>query len=100
MPAKPVQNFINRAGRRTSIRLEPEFRDAIKHISKREKISIPEIIRLIDDRRKAGQSLTRAVRLFAVAYIRILADISLAQNANAPAAELLSEWQTHLSVHP
>jgi predicted DNA-binding ribbon-helix-helix protein len=52
---------------RTSMRLEPEFWDALGDIARRESMSLDELCTHIDTRRGA-HSRTAAMRLFATAY--------------------------------
>ncbi|WP_281413182.1 ribbon-helix-helix domain-containing protein [Marivibrio halodurans] len=54
-------------GRRTSMKLEPAFWDALEAAAMREGRSINEICSMIDDR-AAGYGLTAAIRVFVLAY--------------------------------
>ncbi len=68
-----TSRLVNRnvvAGRgRTSMRLEPELWDALSEICKRERISVAEIIKRIEDRGHPG-GRTSAVRVYVVQYFR------------------------------
>jgi len=57
---------------RTSMRLEPEFWDALDEICRRENVSLGLLIRRIDQRRDRG-SRTSAVRVFVLLYFRTAA---------------------------
>lgn len=57
---------------RTSMRLEPEFWDALDEICRRENITPGVLIRLIEQRRDHG-SRTSAVRVFILLYFRAAA---------------------------
>lgn len=54
-------------GRRTSLRLEPDFWDAIELIAKTEKRPLSDIMEKLDVKRGAA-SLTGAIRIFCVNY--------------------------------
>jgi predicted DNA-binding ribbon-helix-helix protein len=62
-----VSGNVTIAGRRTSMRLEPEMWAALKAICARERLSIHAVCTLIDERRGEG-GLTSAVRTFMVKY--------------------------------
>lgn len=62
-----VSGNVTIAGRRTSMRLEPEMWAALKAICARERLSIHVVCTLIDERRGEG-GLTSAVRTFMVKY--------------------------------
>ena len=55
--------------RRTSLRLEPAMWDALAEICRREGMSPHELCHLIDRRRQAS-SLTAAIRVFIMAYVK------------------------------
>ncbi|MFC5358165.1 ribbon-helix-helix domain-containing protein [Azospirillum himalayense] len=57
-------------GRRSSARMEPEFREALKDICDREKKSLSELYSEIDGRKRPDQTLSSATRVFTVAYFR------------------------------
>ncbi|USO06388.1 MAG: ribbon-helix-helix domain-containing protein [Rhodospirillales bacterium] len=61
---------ITVAGRRTSVRLEPEMWMALKEISKREKCTMHDICSLINARKNQNTSLTAAIRVFLMLYFR------------------------------
>ena len=54
---------------RTSMRLEPEFWDALGEIARREDLSLDGLCTRVDSERGA-HSRTAAMRLFAVAYLK------------------------------
>ncbi|WP_343565415.1 ribbon-helix-helix domain-containing protein [Kiloniella sp. b19] len=60
------------SGRRTSVRLEPVMWDSLEEISRRERVSMPDIFTLIDQRR-GGSPFTGAIRLFVLTYFRVAA---------------------------
>lgn len=55
-------------GRRTSMRLEPEFWRALTLVSKREDLAEHQVIALVEKRRPCGVNLSSAVRAFLLAY--------------------------------
>ncbi|MFV3077809.1 ribbon-helix-helix domain-containing protein [Niveispirillum fermenti] len=59
-------------GRRTSLRLVPDFWNAIELIAETEKRPLSEILGLLDVKR-GNASLTAAVRIFALNYFRLQA---------------------------
>lgn len=65
-----VSRNITVAGRRTSVRLEPEMWVALREISKREECSIHDICSLISLRKNEKTSLTAAIRVFLMLYFR------------------------------
>ncbi len=74
--APDASTLINRnvtiGRRRTSLRLEPAMWDALEEICRREEMSQHEICATIDERRRAS-SLTAAIRVFIVNYVRAAA---------------------------
>lgn len=64
-----VNRNVNAARGRTSMRLEPEFWDALHEICRREQIDIGTIIRHIEAQGHAG-GRTSTVRVFIVRYFR------------------------------
>lgn len=60
-------------GKRTSIRLEKEMWMGLKDIAMREKCKIHDLCSQIADRKKAGTSLTAAIRVFVMAYFQAAA---------------------------
>lgn len=67
-----VARNVTVAGRRTSLRLEPELWRALEEICGMEQMSIHDICGLVDNRRN-GLSRTSAVRVFALLYFRTAA---------------------------
>ena len=76
MEVGPVGRFPPRSirlnGRITSMRLEPEFWDALADVAEREGITGDELVARINRERRPGDSLTPAVRLFLMRYYREL----------------------------
>ena len=68
MPALLTYNVYPQ-GRRTSVRLEAEFWEALGNICTREQCSFKELCTFIDEQRGAG-SFTSALRTFALDYYR------------------------------
>lgn len=66
---RPQVRNVKLAGRRTSLRLEPEFWDALDEIVVRERSSLNALCERIKGRRGAA-NLTAAVRLFVLRYYR------------------------------
>jgi predicted DNA-binding ribbon-helix-helix protein len=70
----PRSTLINRnimvAGRRTSVRLEPEMWTALLDIARRENQSIHALATQVAERKKPETSLTAAIRVFCLAYYR------------------------------
>lgn len=60
---------VNLSSGRTTMRLEPEFWDALNEICQRERMSLSELVRNID----GEGSRTSAVRVHALAYFRTAA---------------------------
>ncbi len=58
-------------GHRTSLRLEQVIWDAVDDISRREDLTVHQLLTLIDNRRQ-GNTRTSAVRSFVVGYLRAL----------------------------
>lgn len=56
--------------RRTSARLEPEIREALKDICEREGMAQAELCALIESRKRPDRTMSSALRTFAVAYFR------------------------------
>jgi predicted DNA-binding ribbon-helix-helix protein len=69
MGSSLVSRNIIVAGRRTSMRLEPEMWDALFEICRREGLSAHDICTAVEARRRAS-SLTAALRVFVVDYFR------------------------------
>jgi predicted DNA-binding ribbon-helix-helix protein len=55
-------------GHRTSISLEDEFWESLKHIAKLRECTLIEIIRQIDEKRSSG--LSSAIRIFVLKYYK------------------------------
>jgi predicted DNA-binding ribbon-helix-helix protein len=66
---RPQVRNIKLAGRRTSLRLEPEFWDALDEIVARERSTLSALCERIKGRRAAA-NLTAAVRLYVLRYFR------------------------------
>ena len=60
------------AGRRTSVRLEPLMWQALREIAEREQRSVNDLVTEIE-RRQLASSLTAAIRVFVVDYLRAAA---------------------------
>jgi len=73
MKSTLVSKNINIGSRRTSLRLEREFWDALDDICTREILTVHQLCTLIDERRH-GSSRTSAVRAFVITYFRAVAD--------------------------
>lgn len=68
-----VSRNITVAGRRTSVRLEPEMWTALREIARRENCKIHDICSLIQMRKNPDTSLTAAIRVFLMLYYRAAA---------------------------
>lgn len=68
-----VTRNITVAGRRTSVRLEPDMWDALCEVSQRESHSIHELCTLIQNMKVEDSSLTTAIRTFLINYYRAAA---------------------------
>ncbi len=66
-------------GRRTSVRLEPEMWDAVKSISRRERMTMHSLFSLISNRKRVETSMTAAIRVFVLSYYRALAEQTVPQ---------------------
>jgi predicted DNA-binding ribbon-helix-helix protein len=64
-----VNRNVSAARGRTSMRLEPEFWDALRDICQREQVDIGTLIRRIEAQNHAG-GRTSSVRVFIVRYFR------------------------------
>ena len=67
-----VSKNVNIGRRRTSLRLEQEFWEALMDICARESLTIHELCTLVDQRRR-GSSRTSAIRAFVITYFRAVA---------------------------
>lgn len=65
-----VSRNITIAGRRTSVRLEPEMWRALREISERERCTMHQLCTLIDMKKGKNTSLTAAIRVFLMLYFR------------------------------
>jgi predicted DNA-binding ribbon-helix-helix protein len=77
---RPQVRNIKLAGRRTSLRLEPEFWDALDEIVARESSTLSALCERIKGRRTAA-NLTAAVRLYVLRYFRSAATETGHRNA-------------------
>jgi predicted DNA-binding ribbon-helix-helix protein len=68
-----VSKNVTVAGRRTSIRLEPEMWGALRDISRREGSSLHDICSAVYLRKLEKTSLTAAIRVFLLQYYRAAA---------------------------
>lgn len=62
-----VNRNVTVAGRRTSVRLEPDMWEALRHICQREKHSLNDLITAVDQGRTSS-SLTAALRVYLLKY--------------------------------
>ena len=76
-----VSKNITVCHKRTSVRLEPEMWSALNEVSKREACSIHDLCTLISIRKKAGTSMTAAIRVFLMLYYKAAATEDGHQNA-------------------
>lgn len=60
------------AGRRTSLRMEPEMWDALQEVSQREKVSLHDLCTSVSKKRGL-HSMTAAIRVFLLNYFRAAA---------------------------
>ncbi len=67
-----VSKNVNIGRRRTSLRLEQEFWEALMDICARESLTIHQLCTLVDQRRH-GSSRTSAIRAFVITYFRAVA---------------------------
>lgn len=67
-----VPRNITVAGKRTSVRLEPETWDALHEIARREQVSVHDVCTIVSQRRTRS-SLTAALRVFVLGYFRAAA---------------------------
>lgn len=72
---KPKKHSFNISGHQTSITLEDEFWQALKHIAVQNKQSLAQIIIKIDNQRK-DENLSSAVRLYILKYYQDLNETS------------------------
>ncbi|MBY3756705.1 hypothetical protein GBZ26_11240 [Azospirillum formosense] len=71
MPSKKLRNIIV-AGKRTSMRLEPAFWDALTEIAQREGLTVGTLCTRLAERVEAldTNSLSSAVRVYVMEYFR------------------------------
>ena len=67
-----VSKNVNIGRRRTSLRLEAEFWEALMDICARESLTLHQLCTLVDQRRH-GSSRTSAIRAFVITYFRAVA---------------------------
>ncbi len=67
-----VPRNVTVAGRRTSVRLEPEMWDALHEVARREAVTIHDVCTIVAQRRTRS-SLTAALRVFVLGYFRAAA---------------------------
>jgi predicted DNA-binding ribbon-helix-helix protein len=67
-----VARNVTIAGRRTSLRIAPEMWEALQEAADRENISLHELCTAISKRR-AGHSMTAAIRVYLLSYFRAAA---------------------------
>ncbi len=79
-----VNRNINATAGRTSMRLEPEFWDALREICQRESLVQAELIRGIEQKASAV-GRTSAVRVYILQYFRSAADGGLSRREGTDA---------------
>ena len=65
-----VSRNVSVNGRRTSLRLEPEFWESLDEIARREGVDVNAVVARVDAQRAHGGGLTSAVRTFVLCYFR------------------------------
>lgn len=60
-------------GRRTSLRMEPQYWECLREVVRREGMTPSEICSVVDDRRNGVTNLTSALRVFVLSYYRAAA---------------------------
>jgi predicted DNA-binding ribbon-helix-helix protein len=60
------------AGRRTSMKLEPDMWDALDEVCRREQVTVHDVCTLVAERHR-GNNLTAAMRVFILGYFRTAA---------------------------
>jgi predicted DNA-binding ribbon-helix-helix protein len=68
--ARITSRNVRVGGRRTSLRLEPEFWEALQEIAAARRTGVDALIDAIAAERPAGRSLTSAVRVFVFLELR------------------------------
>ncbi len=61
---------VSLSGHQTSIALEPEFIDALHELAQNKKMSVAQIIGMIDNKRDEKSNLTSAIRVWILAQYR------------------------------
>lgn len=74
MPSRLINRNVYAERLRTSIRLEPEFWNALRDICARENISMRQLVSRIERRTGNAGGRTSAVRVFVLEYFRAGAD--------------------------
>lgn len=69
MKSPVVKRSIVIAGHKTSVSLEDAFWDALKHIAAERKVTLPDVVQEVDQKRKQG-NLSSAIRLFVLDHYR------------------------------
>ncbi len=72
VPSSLVIRNVVVAGHRTSVRLEPAMWDALQDIAQRMRLTIHDLVTLID-RERTSSSLTAAIRVYIVDFYRAAA---------------------------
>ena len=68
------------AGRRTSLRMEPEMWDALQEVASREKISLHDLCTAVA-RKRGLHSMTAAILVYLLNYVRVAATDAGHRNA-------------------
>lgn len=69
MKSPVVKRSIVIAGHKTSVSLEDQFWEALKHIAGERKVTLSDVVQEVDQKRKQG-NLSSAIRLFVLDYYR------------------------------
>ena len=69
MKSPVVKRSIVIAGHKTSVSLEDQFWEALKHIAGERKVTLSDVEQDVDQKRKQG-NLSSAIRLFVLDYYR------------------------------
>lgn len=75
-PGDLICRNVTVSGRRTSLRLEPAFWDALTEICAREGLILNQLCTAVD-RRRGAAALTQSVRVFVLCYFRSATPVSL-----------------------
>lgn len=65
-----VSRNVTVAGKRTSVRLEPEMWDGLQEICRRERANMHQICTAVNGQKRAATSLTAAIRVSIMRYFR------------------------------